>query len=70
MSFKELEEARSKRAVKDKATAGKKKRGRKCKDPAVEEEAPVPVADIELSMSNVVVQQQSSTWRAPVARMY
>lgn len=70
MSFKELEEARSKRAAKDKATAGKKKRGRKRKDPAAEEEAPVPVADIELPMSNVVVQQQSSTWRAPVARMY
>ena len=38
MSYEDLEEARAKRAAKEQATAGKKKRGRKPKNPAPEAE--------------------------------
>ena len=34
MSYEDIEEARAKRAAKEQATAGKGKRGRKCKSPA------------------------------------
>src|SRR5437773_1943466 len=39
MSYEDLEEARAKRAAKEKATAGKGKRGRKRKSPTPEAEA-------------------------------
>jgi hypothetical protein len=40
ISFKDLEEAQAKRAKKDKATAGKPKRGRKRKNPTLEADMP------------------------------
>jgi len=42
MSYKDIKEARAKRAVKEEATAGKRKRGRKRKSPALEADAPEP----------------------------
>jgi hypothetical protein len=61
MSFEELEEARAKRAAKDKATAeGKGKRGRKRK-------APAPEVDM---VETEVTGEAAEPWRAPVARMY
>ena len=59
MSYEDLEEARAKRAAKEKATAdeGKGKRGRKRKSPLPEEGSSVPTEAPRL-------------WRAPVARMY
>jgi hypothetical protein len=64
MSFEDLEEARVKRAVKDKATAdkGKGKRGRKRKNPVLE----VGVLEPEPE----VIGEAAEPWRAPVARMY
>lgn len=74
MSFEELEEARSKRAAKDKATADKKKRGHRRKNLAVEEAAPPVLGDggIGVGVGEVADERQRSTspWRAPVARMY
>ena len=40
MSFEDFEEARAKRAAKEKATTGKSKRGRKRKSPAPEADSP------------------------------
>jgi hypothetical protein len=73
MSFQELEEARSKRAAKDRANAEKKTRGRKGKRAAVEEHASSSEsADKVLEMSEVLPPRQKPAlpWRAPVARMY
>lgn len=47
MSYEDIEEARAKRAAKEEATAGKGKRGRKRKSPALEVDVPeqrAPVA--------------------------
>ena len=67
MSYDDLEEARAKRAAKEKATAdkGRGKRGRKRKSPASEEVSSV-------STDNEVLEpvKASAPWRAPVARMY
>ncbi|KAF2726438.1 hypothetical protein EJ04DRAFT_571277 [Polyplosphaeria fusca] len=56
MSFEDLEEARAKRAEKDKVTADKLKRGRKRK-------TPVPEAEPE-------PEREPTRWKAPVTRMY
>jgi len=68
MSYEDLEEARWKRAAKEKATAGKGKRGRKRKSPAPEPEPEAKVA----RMSEVPEPAKApvAPWRAPVARMY
>ena len=55
MSYEDLEEARTKRAAKEQAIAGKGKRGRKRKSPAPE------VAPMS---------EEPEPFRAPVARMY
>jgi hypothetical protein len=73
MSFQELEEARSKRAAKDRAMAEKKTRGRKRKSAAIEAEVSSSVSeDQAVEMSEVLSSRQkaASPWRAPVARMY
>ena len=61
MSYEDLSEARAKRAAKEKATASKGKRGRKCKSPAAEAGSPEPRAKVA---------RITESWRAPVARMY
>ena len=60
MSYEDSE-ARAKRAAKEKATASKGKRGRKCKSPAPEAGSPEP---------RTKVARITESWRAPVARMY
>jgi hypothetical protein len=68
MSFGELEEARSKRAAKDKTTAAKQKRGRKRKSSAVEDDAAPPVLEddeVQMVESLELTQPGASLWRAP-----
>ena len=67
MSYKDLEEARAKRAAKEKATAdkGKGKRGRKRKSPAPEEGSSEPTDNEMLELVKA-----PAPWRALVARMY
>ena len=85
MSYRDLEEARAKRATNKKATAGKGKRGSKCKSRTPEAEAgaraqagspkvvtdpPVPKNDV-VGMSEVdPAKTLEAPYRAPVARMY
>ena len=66
MSYEDLEEARAKRAAKEKATAdkGKGKRGHKRKTPALEEGSSVPTGNEVLGPVEAL-----APWRAPVARM-
>ena len=59
ISFKDIKEARAKRAAKD-ALKGKGKRGRKRKSAAVEADEPEP---------EVAQMIEAWPWRAPVARM-
>jgi hypothetical protein len=61
MSFEDLEEARAKRAVKEKTSLDKGKRGRKRKSPVLETGGAKPV---------VQMSETPEPWRAPVARMY
>jgi hypothetical protein len=61
MSYEDLEEARAKRAAKEKASSSTAKRGGKRKSPAPE----ASVAEHVVQMSEVL-----GPWRAPVARMY
>ena len=61
MSYEDLSEARAKRTTKEKATASKGKRGRKCKSFAPETGSLKP---------RVKVARITESWRAPVARMY
>lgn len=70
MSYEDLEEARAKRAAKEKAATAKGKRGRKRKGEAaaVEAEAGVPVPMENVTHSGEI--SQPTPWRAPVARMY
>lgn len=86
MSYEDLEEARAKRAAKEKATAakGKGKRGRKRKNPAPEAEAEAEAETNSLEeevgsslpknkvarMSEVEPAKALFPWRAPVAKMY
>jgi hypothetical protein len=60
MSYEDLEEARAKRAAKDKASASKGKRGRKSKNAEPETEAPRTSASVS----------ELEPWKAPVAKMY
>ena len=61
MSYKDLEEARAKRAAKEKTSIGKVKRGRKRKVPVLEADA----AELVVQMG-----EAAEPWKAPVARMY
>jgi hypothetical protein len=61
MSYEDLKEVRAKRAAKEKATAGKEKRGCKRKSPAPEV-APEP-------KTKVSRMSEAEPVRAPVARM-
>ena len=83
MSYEDLEEARAKRAAKEKATAskGKGKRSRKRKSPAPEADADANLPEVEegllvpkdkvARMSEVEsANAQEVPWRAPVAKMY
>jgi hypothetical protein len=84
MSYEDLEEARAKRAAKEKATAGKGKRGPKRKIPTPEAEAeaeaeaqtgsPKVVTDSSVPKDKVSEVEPAKAlgapWRAPVARMY
>lgn len=85
MSYKDLEEARAKRAAKEKATAVKGKRGLKRKSRMPEAEAEVEaqpgslkvVTDSSVSKDKVAWMSEvepamvlEGPWRAPVARMY
>jgi hypothetical protein len=74
MSYEDLEEARAKRAAKEKATASKGKRGRKRKTTAPEAGSPEPKAKVarmsEAPEPEALVAHMTETWRAPVARMY
>lgn len=67
MSYEDLEEARAKRAAKEKAAAdkGKGKRRRKRK-------SPMPVEGLSVPADNGVLERVKSKapWRAIVARMY
>ncbi|KAL2036423.1 hypothetical protein N7G274_010863, partial [Stereocaulon virgatum] len=67
MCYEDLEQARAKRAAKEKATVdqGKGKRGRKRKSLMPEEGSSV-------SMDNEVLEPMKApaSWKAPVARMY
>ena len=85
MSYKDLEEARAKRATKKKASAGKEKPGLKRKSPAPEPE-PEPEAEASLPkvVKNLLVPKDQVVgmsevepgktprvlWRAPVAQIY
>ena len=86
LSYEDLEEARAKRAAKEKAIVdkgkGKEKRGRKRKSPAPEADSSEPeagssvpkkkVARMSERMSEVLEPAKTpiTPWRAPVARMY
>jgi hypothetical protein len=61
ISFEDLEEARAKRAAKEKTSLDKGKRGRKRKSPVLETGVAKPV---------VQMSETQEPWRAPVARMY
>ena len=83
MSYEDLEEARAKRAAKEKATAGKVKRGPKRKSPTPESKLEAQAGSPEV-MTNPSVPKDKvagmgevepaktleAPWRAPVARMY
>ena len=73
MSYEDLEEARAKRAAKEKAAADKDKgkHGRKRKDPEPEMGLLVP-KDKMIRLSEVPEPTKVSAmpWRAPVARMH
>jgi hypothetical protein len=66
MSYEDPEEARTKRAAKEKTTLGKAKgkRGRKGRRPTLEAGTPQP--EIDVTRRNVVLEP----WGAPVAQMY
>ncbi|MCJ1279153.1 hypothetical protein MMC21_006977 [Puttea exsequens] len=75
MSYEDVEEARTKRVAKEKATASKGKRGRNCKNPAPEPEPEVETVSSVLEdkmgrMSEVEpTKSLRAPWRAPVARI-
>ncbi|RII24871.1 hypothetical protein CUC08_Gglean005686 [Alternaria sp. MG1] len=69
MSFEDLEEAKVRRAEKDKAVAQKGQRGRKRKEPASEV---LPPSNEVARTSGVIASDNSpaTSWRIPVAKMY
>ena len=72
MSYKDLEEARAKRAAKEKpdTIADKGKRGRKRKSPALEAEAEAEAKMVQISDMPEPAMTPTALWRAPVARIY
>ncbi len=68
MSYEDLEEARAKRAAKEKATAGKGKRGPKRKSPTPEPE-PEPEPELEAQAGSPKAVTDSSMLKDKVARM-
>jgi hypothetical protein len=71
MSYEDLEEARAKRAAKEKATASKGERGRKRKSAILEAGTLVPKGKTARASEVLVLGEDSAEpWRAPVARMY
>ncbi len=83
MSYEDLEEARAKRAAKEKATTGKGKRNSKRTSPTPEPEpevqagSPKVVTDSSVPKDKVARMSElepaktlGAPWRAPVARMY
>ncbi|KAI1670786.1 DDE superfamily endonuclease [Pyrenophora tritici-repentis] len=68
-SFKDLEEAKVRRAEKDKAAAQKRQRGRKRKEPA--SEAPTSLSKAVRTGGVMALDNSPATsWTIPVARMY
>ncbi|RYN90093.1 hypothetical protein AA0119_g11234, partial [Alternaria tenuissima] len=69
MSFEDLEEAKVRRAEKDKAVAQKGQRGRKRKEPASEV---LPPSNKVARTGGVIASDNSpaTSWRIPVAKMY
>jgi hypothetical protein len=69
MSFEDLEEAKVRRAEKDKAAAQKGQRGRKRKEPA--SEAPPP-SNKAVQTGEMIASGDSpaTSWKIPVAKMY
>jgi hypothetical protein len=73
MRFEDLEEARTKRAAREQASAGKAKRGRKRKTNALEGSTALPSPEpkvVQRSNAPELTHAPVSAWRAPVARMY
>ena len=85
MSYEDLEEARAKRATKEKVTTGKGERGSKCKSRTPEAEAgaraqagslkvvtdpPVPKNDVVGTGEVDPARTLEAPYRTPVARMY
>ena len=82
MSYEDLEEARAKRATKEKATVGKGKRGLKRKSPTPEPEPEAQMGSPNMTDPSVPKDKVTrasevepaktlgAPWRAPVARMY
>ena len=72
MSFEDLEEARVKRAAKEKATTDKSKHGRKRKSPAPETDSPESETGSPPEPKAKVARMSEvpEPWRVPVARMY
>ncbi|KAL8696242.1 MAG: hypothetical protein Q9201_007759 [Fulgogasparrea decipioides] len=83
MSYEDLEEARAKRAAKEKAITGKGNRGLKRKSPTPEPEpkaqagSPKMVTDPSMPKDKVTGMSEvepaktlEAPWRAPVAQMY
>ena len=73
MSYEDLSEARAKRAAKEKATASKGKRDRKCKSPAPEAGSPEPrakVARIRVMKSSSGADGLGQCWSSRSAYAY
>jgi hypothetical protein len=72
MSYKDLEEARAKRATKGKATTIKGKRGRKRKSSTIEAEVDANSQETAPSVKAARTSRvlEPAPQRAPVARMY
>ena len=75
MSFEDLEEARAKRAEKEKAPADKSKRGRKRKKSMIEAGMLDPetlwwMNEVLTPMLEPEPEPEPTRWKAPVARMY
>jgi hypothetical protein len=73
MSYEDVEEARAKRAAKEKASAGKAKRGRTRKSLSLEVDVASSVAKRKAARMSEVLEPAEAPivpWRATVARMY
>jgi hypothetical protein len=74
MSYEDLKEVRAKRAAKEKATAGKGKRGCKRESPALEAEVEAGLSMLKDKVARIseveLAKALVALWRAPVARIY